>query len=409
MIEVEYEYDEVDGTKIEESDSCPVQILSRNEVIFSSLKPEQISGFADQFDYAPALLTSMTTPADPVVQQLAGRINGMAAESYGQSIAASYSDDECVAFLEAMHHFMQTNHVAYQSPPGMLTQGNQGQHIKYTRDVLRNRAGTCVDLAVTWASVCEAAGLEPAIVLIPGHAFPAVRLPKSRQWLAIETTMLNSTFKDAVAKGNEQLAEALKGKHYLIDITEVRSLGVLGLDLPNVSEDYLNNLGYAFVAQRFEEATKSNDAGNDPDNGVNQQQQQHEANQETTGTESTEVTAEALVGKWGGYAIADGQKTWFGFSFDANSTFDALIQKFADDGSSEDQRDGGSWSLIEGILILESRPDGHSRMSVDFIGNQLRVLLCFISARCAHDFMQQAVFRGSEVGSLRREANALVR
>ena len=52
MIEVEYEYDEVDGTKIEESDSYPVQILSRNEVIFSSLKPEQISGFADQFDYA---------------------------------------------------------------------------------------------------------------------------------------------------------------------------------------------------------------------------------------------------------------------------------------------------------------------------------------------------------------------
>ena len=128
----------------------------------------------------------------------------------------------------------------------------------------------------------------------------------------------------------------------------------------------------ALASYIYSGVTSIYDAGNDPDNGVNQQQQ-HEANQETTGTESTEVTAEALVGKWGGYAIADGQKTWFGFSFDANSTFDALIQKFADDGSSEDQRDGGSWSLIEGILILESRPDGHSRMSVDFIGNQLRL------------------------------------
>ena len=33
------------------------------------------------------------------------------------------------------------------------------------------------------------------------------------------------------------------------------------------------------------------------------------------------------------------------------------------------------------------------------VANEIRVLLCFISARRAHDFMQQAGVRGSEVGS----------
>ncbi len=252
VIEVEHEYQDAEGRKVQESDSFPVQMLSRNEVVFSSLKSEEITGFADQFDFAPALMTSMTTPADPVVQQLAGRINGMAAESYGRSIAASQTDDECVAFMAATFHFLKSNQIAYQSPPGMLTQGRHGQHIKYTRDVLRNRAGTCIDLAVTWASVCEAVGLEPAIVVIPGHAFPAVKLPVSKRWVAIESTMLNSTFKEAVDRGMTTLEEAQKGDHYLIDIIETRTAGFLGLDLPDVPEDYLSNLGYSFVAQKFE-------------------------------------------------------------------------------------------------------------------------------------------------------------
>ena len=53
--------------------------------------------------------------------------NGMAAESYAQSIAASQTDDECVAFMSATFHFLKSNHIAYQSPPGMLTQGSHGQ------------------------------------------------------------------------------------------------------------------------------------------------------------------------------------------------------------------------------------------------------------------------------------------
>ena len=378
VIEVEYEYLQADGTKVEESDSFPVQILSRNEVIFSSLKPEQITGFVDQFDYAPALFTSMTTPADPVVQQLAGRVNGMAAESYGQSIAASSSDDECVAFMGALHHFLQMNHVAYQSPPGMLTQGNQGQHIKYTRDVLRNRAGTCVDLAVTWASVCEAVGLEPAIILIPGHAFPAVKLPESQQWLAIESTMLNATFKDAVTKGNEELAEALKGQHYLVDITEVRKLGVLGLDLPNASEDYLTNLGYSFVAQKFEQP-KNETPASDVTEPIHQENNQTptepvQETEESNANSTTELTTSSVIGKWGGYTTIENNNAWIGLSIDSNGRFEFLIQKFYADESSSQETFQGSWGLGNGQVVFESDNGNTLSFPCEVSSNQLKLI-----------------------------------
>ncbi len=381
VIEVEYSYNEADGTKREESDSFPVQILSRNEVIFSSLKPEEITGFADQFDYGPALFTSMTTPADPVVQQLAGRINGMAAATYGQSIAASQSDDECVAFMSACFYFMKSNHVAYQSPRGMLTLGNHGQHIKYTRDVLRNRAGTCVDLAVAWASVCEAAGLEPAIVLIPGHAFPAVRLPKSNRWLAIEATMLNGTFKDAVAKGNEELAQAQKGDHYLIEISATRNAGVLGLDLPNVSEEYLTKLGYSFEPEHFPTQnnnnatpTNANPNGNPP---ATNDGQNEVTKTEVNGTTTVEyeVTEQELQGLWGGYGVFQGVKTWVGVSLDQNGRFEVLLQYMPSDQSNTQEIIRGNWCLENGKVVLINQEGKRFEYPFEYSGSQLKVCI----------------------------------
>lgn len=390
MIEVEYEYQDANGKKVQESDSFPVQVLSRNEVVFSSLRPEEITGFADQFDFAPALMTSMTTPADPVVQQLAGRINGMAAESYGQSIAASQTDDECVAFMSATFHFLKSNHIAYQSPPGMLTQGNNGQHIKYTRDVLRNRAGTCIDLAVTWASVCEAVGLEPAIVVIPGHAFPAVKLPVSKRWVAIESTMLNSTFKEAVDRGMSTLAEAQKGDHYLINITDTRNAGVLGLDLPDVSEGYLSNLGYSFVAEKFETKTAEPETTTD---AVNQttEHNTNTKNEQTSDNGNADAQEEAvaedavnfnpngqqsmvlsLIGTWVGEGKNEGVETQVGMGLSADSNFNIILRTTNDDGSASDMLITGSWGMRDTKLVLTTADDTYC-YEIEFTGDELKL------------------------------------
>ena len=256
----------------------------------------------------------------------------------------------------------------------MLTQGSHGQHIKYTRDVLRNRAGTCIDLAVTWASVCEAVGLEPAIVVIPGHAFPAVKLPVSKRWVAIESTMLNSTFKEAVDRGMATLEQAQKGDHYLIDITETRAAGVLGLDLPDVSEGYLPNLGYSFVAESFEKVASEDDAVKDANQEANTQEERETTNATTTTPVAVPVvTFEEMAGRWGGYNMVNERKTWVGFSFGFDSGFEARVETYFDDGSVNTQLFHGTWSLNERTLVLDGEGENRAEFSVECTGNELKL------------------------------------
>jgi len=49
------------------------------------------------------------------------------------------------------------NDIVYTTPSGsFLTEGNSSlQDIKYPRDVFRDRAGTCIDLAITYAALAE--------------------------------------------------------------------------------------------------------------------------------------------------------------------------------------------------------------------------------------------------------------
>jgi len=48
----------------------------------------------------------------------------------------------------------------------------------------------CIDGAVLYASLFEAIGLEPVIVLVPGHAFVGVKTsPSSNKYYFLETTL----------------------------------------------------------------------------------------------------------------------------------------------------------------------------------------------------------------------------
>jgi len=99
--------------------------------------------------------------------------------------------------------------------------------LKFPRQTLGYRAGDCADLSVLYASCFEAAGIETALVTVPGHIFIAVDLGirpsdpgarafddreliafDGRLWLPIETTMRESGFTDAWRKAAAQWRDA---------------------------------------------------------------------------------------------------------------------------------------------------------------------------------------------------------
>ena len=81
--------------------------------------------------------------------------------------------------------------------------GSQNQRVRTPRETLDDREANCIDGTLVVASLLEAMSLNPAIVIIPGHAFVAWETWRrgneaSSEWRYLETTMISSnTFEEA--------------------------------------------------------------------------------------------------------------------------------------------------------------------------------------------------------------------
>jgi hypothetical protein len=240
-MEIEYQYRGPDGQLVTDTDSKDLQLLSRNNVYYSSMNLKDQTEFQDIYNLSPQVLASFVSFEDPVVQQASGRIsNGMG----GSRVQTS--DEDALAYMEATYRFLAEN-IRYQAAVGNDRDRKFIQHVKYARDVLRNRSGTCIDLAITYASLCQAAGLEPLIFIVPGHAFAAVKLPKSGRIVPVECTLIGvKNFATAVAFDEKEYFAKMQTSEipfYESDICKLQKEGVMAVDLPLVSEDVLEKWG----------------------------------------------------------------------------------------------------------------------------------------------------------------------
>lgn len=360
MLEMEYEYQTADGRKVHESDTRRVELLGRNEVVFSSIPEDEAVGFFDQTNNAPLIVASMVTSSDPVMQQVAGGVSRLAGGP-----AASSTPEDAAKFLATLYDFLSKSNIAYQTPPGRTFEGHQGQHIKFGRDVLRARAGTCVDLAILYASVCESVGLKTMVFVIPGHAFPAVYLPNGNL-IPVETTLIgHKDFKTAVKTGVEEAKRALtEGRVHKVNIRQMHDLGVHAIDLPPVEPDYLAKLGYNFEPGNRGPAVLVHQT-------TSTQPSPAPANTEGS---SEPATASPIVGKWGFLGNVSGSTIAIAAELTANGTYVAQRTVISATGQTDRSREMGPY-VIQGQSIA-FYPGGASTPIVrrfSFRGPQLLV------------------------------------
>ncbi len=244
VLEVEWSYTGSDGQRAQGSDTHRITLLGMNQAVFSSLPESEVVLWDELFDNVPLLAGTFISHTDPVIQQFAGMV---AAGSRGA--AAGVDDESALRFVRALYALMVHNRIAYQWPPGLFKRGLR-QHVKYGRDVLRNRAGTCIDLSILFASTCEAGGLAAYLVVVPGHAFPAVRLP-SGKLLPIESTGISirkeggaHSFEQALSDGDAILRKSMEAGTYLLcDIQALRRSGVPPPELPTLPPGTLASWG----------------------------------------------------------------------------------------------------------------------------------------------------------------------
>ncbi len=245
LAEIEYEYTRPSGEKVTETESSRIKLLGMNEAVWSNLENTENSSWFETFRSAPMVISSFTSATDPVVQDVVGLISKSTAGK-----GALISDANALKFMGTLYNLLATN-VAYETTPGGWEEGLLHQHLKYGRDVLRTHSGTCINLSILYASVCEAAGLDAYVVIVPGHAFAAAKLPQSGIPVVVETTLCGGGTKETSSTFVQARERAFRtyqqyfadGRIVEIDIASCRKQGVAAPELPNVGPNPLKEWG----------------------------------------------------------------------------------------------------------------------------------------------------------------------
>jgi hypothetical protein len=173
--------------------------------------PWSISGFTP--DEVFELVAAMVMPHDPAVEALIRNAaeyteSGMMWAGYGDHI----DDDDGGVWdrLQAIWQAEQDYDLAYINTWVSFAPGSV-QRIRLPAEVLDQRSGNCIELAILYASAAEALDLEAAIILVPGHAFVGVRTDQENaNYYFIETTMIGDTdFSAAVDSAQRLFTETL--------------------------------------------------------------------------------------------------------------------------------------------------------------------------------------------------------
>ncbi len=104
----------------------------------------------------------------------------------------------------------------------------ESQRIRSPEETLTLHAANCIDVSVAFASAMENLGLDPVIVIVPGHAFTGVRLARgSNEVLYLDLTVLpNGTFTAAASRAQGWLRKFPANQVLTVDIGAARALGI---------------------------------------------------------------------------------------------------------------------------------------------------------------------------------------
>jgi len=238
-IKMECTYTDPNGKTQTITQNKRTELRGRNEQVFTYLDNiEDIAENYQDFHANDPLLAAWVTKDCPVVEQTLGL-----AQQISGGVGAASNNDNALKLMESTWKLMAYNGISYQHPSSDVRRFNLIQHVKYPRDVLRNKSGTCIDLAICYAALLQSGGLKTVLITIPGHAFPAVRMPGG-QLVAVETTMLSAPgkakpFSDAVKMGMKELGELKPGQFSIVDVKKLRDAGVTEPQLPQPPADVM--------------------------------------------------------------------------------------------------------------------------------------------------------------------------
>lgn len=149
----------------------------------------------------------------------------------------------------AIYAALQEENIAYTMPPASFEK--TGQRVRIPEYVLEKKQGTCIDLAVLFASCLEAININPILMIVKGHAFVAYWLEeKTFSDISIDDC---SAIKKRITKGINQISliectDFVIGKNISIDTSEQHAIKkieneedfIVAIDIKRARESEIN-------------------------------------------------------------------------------------------------------------------------------------------------------------------------
>ena len=130
------------------------------------------------FDYwagvsiLPEMLASFVTPNHPAISNIMCRASSFLEKWTGSPSLDEYQSrnpDRVKKQMAAIYEAIAEQNIVYCAPPASYELS--GQRIRMCDSILSLKLGTCLDMALLYASCLEAVGINSLLIIIKGHAF----------------------------------------------------------------------------------------------------------------------------------------------------------------------------------------------------------------------------------------------
>ena len=213
------------------------------KVTYSGTLPVRMRAAEDMywganFKYAP-FIASWVTPHDPLVEAVLSQAKEFApgrrlpGYEHWKNTAAQVNSTYVQA--RAIYKAVQEKGLSYVKSSMTFGQHPEiSERVRFPRESLRRVSANCIDGAVMYASLFENLGMDPVVVLVPGHAYVGVREAlDSQNYLYIETSLTGrASFDTAVLSASRGLRKYKPQDILRIPIGQSRQAGIYPMPLP---------------------------------------------------------------------------------------------------------------------------------------------------------------------------------
>lgn len=216
------------AAKLVNRESFRIWLLPRTTAILSQTDP--VTGDKNQMH---KYLASWVTPNDPSIMELLRKcLEGTGLGSivgYTRETNNAIDVAEVEKQVRAMFETVKAAGIKYvNSTTAAGLKDTFVQRIRLPAESLETRSANCIDYTVLYASLMEAASLNPGIVVIPGHAFVGWQSdPDKNKWDYLETTMTAQHNFDAARKSANDLRTQYPEPDRLLNLSQLRADGIL--------------------------------------------------------------------------------------------------------------------------------------------------------------------------------------